>query len=441
MKILVLFFCLLGCLGAVAQTCTGGLGPPILNITFGQGLTPGGPLANGITNLTYVDNFCPSDGQYTITSYTSGCFGGTWLVTGEDHTRNQAGRFMLINASYQPSDFYVQKVDGLCQGTNYQFAAWIANMATYPRQILPNITFRIEKTDGTVLATYGTGDIPQANPFIWDQFAFYFNTPPGVSSVVLRMTNNAPGGIGNDLALDDITFRASGPLVQLAVAGYPSDTISVCDYNQQVMTINATVGSCYPSQEVQWQQSSDSGSTWKDIPGANTTTYVRPTTAPGVYFYRLVVAQTGNLGTNCEVFSNPLEVNIIKKPSPAVAIAASLATACLGLPVTFTASPTDGGGEPAYQWLLNGSPVGTDSTGYTTSALVNGESVSCVMTSDAACALPAVVPSNVLTLPVVPVPVQAVSIDASATNICQDSVVQFTAVPPMAAARRPISGR
>ncbi|HLZ89048.1 MAG TPA: gliding motility-associated C-terminal domain-containing protein, partial [Puia sp.] len=49
--------------------------------------------------------------------------------------------------------------------------------------------------------------------------------------------------------------------------------------------------------------------------------------------------------------------------------------------------------------------------------------------SDAACALPPQVGSNTLSLPAVPVPVQGVGIDASATAICQDSLVQFVAVP------------
>ncbi|GGB17538.1 hypothetical protein GCM10011511_46660 [Puia dinghuensis] len=380
--------------------------------------------------MTWVDNQCPNDGQYAILSHTSGCFGYTWLDIQQDHTGNQAGYFMCINASYQPSDFYVQTVNGLCGGTSYQFAAWILNLAAHPGQILPNVTFHIEKTDGTELATYGTGDIKQSNTPVWNQYAFYFNTPPGISTVVLRMTNNAPGGIGNDLCLDDITFRTAGSSVQLNAAGFPSDSITVCDYAQQVMNFNALVESCYPSQQEQWQESTDSGASWSDISGATTNTYTRSTTAPGVYLYRLLAAQTGNIGiSTCEVASKPIMVDVIRKPSPVVSITASLPTICQNLPITFTAAPIDGGGQPVYQWLVNGQPAGTDSTGFTTVALQNGDAVKCVMTSDAACVLNPMAVSNTLALPVVAVPVQGVSIQASATSICQDSLVQFVAVP------------
>lgn len=429
MKYFVLVYCLLGCFGAGAQTCTGGLGDPIVNITFGQGLAPGPPLPAGTTNLTYQAADCPNDGYYAIVSHTGGCFGPTWWSLGQDHTGNQAGYFMLINASYQPSDFYVQTVNGLCGGTSYQFAAWILNMAIRTNQIKPNITFSITKTDGTVLQSSNTGDIPGGIEE-WKQYAFYFTTPPGVSSVILRMTNNAPGGIGNDLALDDITFRTAGSSVHLNAAGFTSDSITVCDYAQKTMSFTAAVESCYPSQQVQWQLSTDSGSSWKDISGAATTTLSRGATAPGEYLYRMLVAQRGNIGiTTCEVASKPIMVDVIKQPAPAVSIAASLNTICLGLPVSFAAAPIDGGGHPFYQWLVNGLPAGKDSSGFTTSSLVGGDAVRCVMTSDATCALNPLVTSNTLSLPVVPVPVQGVSIDASATVICQDSLVKFTAVP------------
>lgn len=415
---------------AAAQTCTGGLGDPIVNITFGQGYDYGPELPNGTTSLAFVKGNCPNDGQYTILSYSSGCFNATWLPIGSDHTGNQAGKFMVINASYQPSDFYIQHVDGLCQGISYQFAAWVLNLSTYPGQILPNITFSIEKTDGTVLAKYSSGDVAHHNPYQWVQYAFYFTTPPGVSSVVLRMTNNAPGGNGNDFALDDITFRAAGPNVQLDVGGSATDTVTVCSYAQQVMALKATVESCYLTQLMQWQQSSDSGKHWNDIPGETGMTYNRPKTAPGYYFYRLVIAQTGNMGnTSCEVFSPTVVIRVVKDAVPAVTIATDYPAICLGLATKFTAAPVDEGGTPHYQWLVNGAPVGLDTTVFTSSVLLGGESVRCVLTSDAECAVTPTANSNILTLPGVAVPVQSLAIDASATAVCQDSLVQFAARP------------
>jgi hypothetical protein len=81
-----------------------------------------------------------------------------------------------------------------------------------------------------------------------------------------------------------------------------------------------------------------------------------------------------------------------------VAIAASPSgTICSGTSVTFTATPTNGGTTPSYQWKLNGANVGTNSPTYTNATLANGNTVSCVMTSSATCASGSPATSNVIT--------------------------------------------
>ena len=65
-------------------------------------------------------------------------------------------------------------------------------------------------------------------------------------------------------------------------------------------------------------------------------------------------------------------------PSPSGAI-------CSGTSVTFKATATNGGTSPAYQWELNGNSIGTNNSSFTSSTLANGNIVTCVMTSDAAC--------------------------------------------------------
>jgi gliding motility-associated-like protein len=244
------------------------------------------------------------------------------------------------------------------------------------------------------------------------------------------MTNNAPGGQGNDIGLDDITFRSAGSTIQQTVVGYPNDSIQLCANAQPVLTFDAAVESCYPSEAVQWQQSVDTGGSWSNIPGAGTTSLSRTATAPGLYLYRLLAAQAGNLGmANCEVASQPVSVEVIPLPVPAVTAIAAVSVACAGLPVVFHASSVDGGPVPGYQWLVNGQPVGGDSTVLTYSGLQNGDIVNVVMTSDAVCVVNPAVQSNTVSLPVVPVPVTGVGISASAGQVCADSVVVFTALP------------
>ena len=414
--------------GAAAQ-CTGGLGDPIVDITFGQGAGPGAPLAAGITNLAYQSADCPSDGYYTITSKTLNCFGNTWFSVAKDHTGNANGYFMLINASYQPNDFYVETVNGLCGNTSYQFGAWVLNMVSKPNLILPNITFSIEKTDGTVLQKFSTGDIPETDTAVWVQYVFYFNTPPGINSVVLRMTNNQVGGNGNDIALDDITFRPAGSSIKNVLPGFSTDTVSFCVDAQPVLTVNSTVESCYPSESVQWQESIDSGKTWQDIPGATTVNWTRASTAAGLWLYRLVAAQTGNLGVStCEVASSPVSVDVIPIPDPQISITGEVSV-CAGAPASFTATSSQGGATPAYQWMVNGSAAGQGLNTFMSSTLNDGDLVNCVLTSDALCVEGPPVSSNTLSVSVVAIPVTGVSIEASAVEICKDSTVTFTATP------------
>jgi hypothetical protein len=74
----------------------------------------------------------------------------------------------------------------------------------------------------------------------------FFTTPPGVSSIMLRIINNAPGGCGNDLALDDITFRPCGPMVSAAItAGGSGTEVEYCEGQTSNITISANVSSGY----------------------------------------------------------------------------------------------------------------------------------------------------------------------------------------------------
>ena len=288
---------------ANAQTCSGSLGDPIINFNFGSGANPGSPLP--ATNLTYTPNDCPVDGSYTVRTNTSNCFG------------NANGYFMLINASVQPSTFYIDTVRGLCPNTTYEFGAWIMNVilpsACNGNANQPNITFSIEKTDGTVLQTNTTGNIPSTASPIWVQKAFLFTTTSAVSDVVLRMVNNAPGGCGNDLALDDITFRPCGPSLTPTITNTASQTTDFCKGEIKSFTFSCTVSAGYINPVYQWQQSF-SGNNFTDILGANTTTLQVQYTANspvGNYRYRLQVAEAGNFASaQCRVSSDPLTVTI-----------------------------------------------------------------------------------------------------------------------------------
>ncbi|MBS1921035.1 MAG: gliding motility-associated C-terminal domain-containing protein [Bacteroidetes bacterium] len=297
-----------------AQLCNGSFGDPVVDITFGSGSgsSPYVPTAS----YTYTYSTCPNDGYYTITPSTSNCFGNTWHNVLSDHTGG--GSFLLVNASYQPGDFFLTTVADLCPNTTYEFAAWVMNVMNVFNSILPNLTFSVETPGGTVLNSFSTGDIPVTSAPQWNQYGLIFTTPVNNPVIVLRITNHAPGGVGNDLALDDITFRPCGSKITANISGLNTDTVNVCETDDKSYsyTFNATTTSGYISPLYQWQLSTDNGITWTDIPGAVSQSYQTPGLhTTGNYWYRFTVieASVANI-SSCKIASGVLKLNIHPKP-------------------------------------------------------------------------------------------------------------------------------
>ena len=330
--------------------CTGSLGDPIVNITFGSGSNPGAALQAATTGYNFTANDCPPDGSYTVRNNTTACNGNTWHTLNADHTGNANGYFMLINASNSPSDFYVDTVRNLCPNSTYEFAAWIINVLNASgcggNGNRPFITFTIEKTDGTLIYSFNTGNIQISATPMWIQYKDFFTTPLGVTDVVLRMRNNAPGGCGNDLALDDITFRRCGPLIAPNIIGLNTTIANFCQGISQTYNITALLSAGFVNPVYQWQLSLN-GNAFMDIAGANSLSYAvnfLPTNTVGLYKYRLAVSELGTQSIlNCRLVSDPITITI--NPSPIIIIDGKL-NLCQGENILLTATGAD-----AYTWI------------------------------------------------------------------------------------------
>ncbi|MEI6898768.1 MAG: FISUMP domain-containing protein [Bacteroidota bacterium] len=92
------------------------------------------------------------------------------------------------------------------------------------------------------------------------------------------------------------------------------------------------------------------------------------------------ITMIGNLGL-------PAGITINASPNPF----------CPGTAVTFTATPNNGGPNPVYQWKVNGTNAGTNSSTYSYNPLT-GDKVACVMTSNLACVSGNPAQSNEITL-------------------------------------------
>ncbi len=137
--------------------------------------------------------------------------------------------------------------------------------------------------------------------------------------------------------------------------------------------------------------------------------------------------------TNVNTASNniTMTVNISGSPAVAIALTGGANPACVGTSLTFTATPTNGGSAPAYQWLVNGVNAGTNSPTFSTSSLTDGQIVSCVMTSNLVCMSPTTATSNDITVSIYTFVTPVVSIaQTSGTNPqCPGASATFTATP------------
>lgn len=164
-------------------------------------------------------------------------------------------------------------------------------------------------------------------------------------------------------------------------------------------------------------------------------------TISGLQVRAINAASTGNITriqstgiinglVNTTTLTNTLTSTLAPNLPASVTIAASANPVCSGSNVIFTASPTNGGISPSYQWKRNGVNVGTSSVTYSDSALANGDVISCVLTSNATpCLTTNPATSNSISMSVNPILPASVTIAASVNPICAGSSVTFTASP------------
>ncbi len=334
------------------------------NGTFGSGKTRNRTAsANVPPSYTYniFANNSPQDYYYGIANNTSIRTGyttlntwlkpdasrrvfGVWDIIG-DHTgaadpimgnpaadtvANDNGGYMLvINASYRIDSAFQQTISNLCPNTYYEISCWIRNICsrcgcdsagrgagstgyipTAPGDsagVDPNLTFEVDGID-----YYTTGNIQYTGK--WVKKGFTFLTGPTQTSFTLKFFNNAPGGGGNDWALDDISVATCGPNLNFT----PTNDPVVCEGN--VVDLGCYVNSFFDNYtQYKWQLSTNNGASWTDVgapasatPSAVAGGYEYFVTYPGFIadasdsgnLYRVVVATTpANINSSSCAFS------------------------------------------------------------------------------------------------------------------------------------------
>lgn len=212
------------------------------------------------------------------------------------------------------------------------------------------------------------------------------------------------------------TLSAAGTSVLITVnpAVTPAVTIaadatgsSICEGTMVTFTATPANGGSTPS--YQWKKGSTNV-------GTNSATYTDNTlTATDI----ISCVMTGNApcASAATATSNTIGFTVNTVVTPSVVITATpSAGVCEGSAVSFEATQINGGTAPAYQWFNGSAPVGTNNATYSYTP-ANGDAISCVLTSDAACASVATDTSDKIVAVVYALPAKPViSVSGSVLN-------------------------
>jgi|APCry1669189204_1035204.scaffolds.fasta_scaffold00279_2 uncharacterized protein (TIGR02145 family) len=178
--------------------------------------------------------------------------------------------------------------------------------------------------------------------------------------------------------------------------------------------------------EYKWQQSIVSSSSgFTDIAGSNSASF-NPGIITQTTWYKRLARVDCMQDWNGAVASNVLFATVTDPLPVSLGISASGNNVCTGTLVNFTASPTNGGIPPAYQWKVNGTASGTNNPVFIYTP-ANGDVVSCILTSSEPCTSNNPATSNAITMVVNPLLAVSVSISTPATTVCAGTLVNYMA--------------
>jgi hypothetical protein len=395
---------------------------PILPVSISIAAVPAGAICSG-TSVTFTAT--PTNGGATpayqwklngtnvganSTTYTNAALANGDLVTcvltsnatpcatGSPATSNTVT--MAVNSNLPVSvSIAAVPAGAICVGTSITFTATPTNGGATPAYQW--------KVNGVNVGTNST--------------TYSSTTLANGDLVTCVLMSNATCPTGNPATSNTVTMTVNPNLpVSVSVAAVPAGAI--CVGTSVTFTATPTNGGATPT--YQWKLNGANV-------GANSTTYTNATLANGDLVTCVLTSSASPCATGSPATSNTVTMTVNSNLPVSVSIAAVPAGAiCSGTSVIFTATPTNGGGTPAYQWKLNGTNVGANSTTYTNAALANGDMVTCVLTSNATCATGSPATSNTVTMtvnPNLPVSVSVSAVPAGA--ICAGTSVTFTATP------------
>ena len=363
-------------ISVTAQTppCTS-LQRVIYTENFGTGATQITLPGPNTASTDYIGNpTAPlSADRFMITSNPFNGDNTRWLSMG-DHTTG-TGRMMVVNADADSKVFFKDTVSGLCAGQQYSmffWASYIGNPAfkticdgfggtRYPRVMM---TIRDAAT-GLVITQVSTDYI--TNTGTWQQYGLKWVMPSGYTNIVFELSNNAAGGCGNDIAIDDITFGSCDPMPTVSAAVPTTGCIGGTTVLRAIPNDPAVIPG---PKEYQWQISNDGVTGWTNL-GSVTTNQdytINPLTVANTNkYYRVIMAAQGNFASlPCRDTSDAFRLLAKTPPTAPTAAAKNKLRICAGEAITLRVTGGTLGSNGVYTWYAGGcgtgTPVGTGAT-------------------------------------------------------------------------------
>jgi gliding motility-associated-like protein len=132
-------------------------------------------------------------------------------------------------------------------------------------------------------------------------------------------------------------------------------------------------------------------------------------------------------GDPVTILSQEIKVSVIEPVTPAITISNDLNNICQGAAIHFTATTQNGGSQPQYTWFINDIATGNNGPSFTSQTIADRDVISCSFMTSETCVTSPVAVSNPISIAVNPNLTPELSIRATATTICKNDRVTFSA--------------
>ncbi len=299
-----------------------------------------GGIVNGATNSTF--SYTPANGNTVSCTLTSNAL----CAIGSPATSNTVT--MTVNPVLPVSITINPSSNNICAGTSVIFTA--------TPSAVPDPVFQWIVNAGIVAgATNST----------------YSFTPENDNTISCVLTSNALCASGSPATSNMVTMTVN-PVLPVSITINPSAN-NICAGTSVMFT--ATPGPV-PDPAYQWIVNAGI------VAGATNSTYSF-TPANGNAVSCILTSNT-LCASGSPATSNMVTMTVNPMLPVGISISASANPVCAGTSVTFTATTSNGGVAPSYQWRVNLGDVGTDDAQFSYIP-TSGDQVSCILTSGMAC--------------------------------------------------------